>query len=124
MLVVEIHTSISCTSSISSITVSPSINVLKLNKLIEDKSNTSQNEGTEVMKILCTLKQVEEDCDSLLSEALQHGSIRSLLTNNEILSQDYNLVNSSFGSEASSIKSIELNVSLIQGKQQRKKGAV
>ena len=122
--IVEVHTSRSCTSSISSITASPSMNVVKLNKLVEDKSNACQDEDTEVTKILCRLKQVEEDCDRLLSEAQQHDRVRSLLTNNNILSQDYNSVNSSFGSEVASMKSTELSVSLTQGKRKRRKGAV
>ena len=65
------------------------MNVVKPNKLIEDKSNACQDEDTEVMKILHRLKQVEEDCDRLLSEAQQHDRVLSLLTNNNILSQDY-----------------------------------
>ena len=80
----------SCTLSISSITASPSMNVVKLNKLIEDKSNACQDEDTKVMKLLRRLKQVEEDCNRLLSEAQQHDPVCSLLTNNNILSQDYN----------------------------------
>ena len=88
--IVEIHTSRSCTSSISSITASPSMNVLKLNKLIEDKSNACQDEDTKVIIIVCRLKQVEEDCDRLLSEAQQHDPVCSLLKNNNIMSQDYN----------------------------------
>ena len=99
------------------------MNIVKLNTLIEDKSNACQDEDTEVMKILCRLKQVEEDCDRLLSEAQQHDRVRSLLTNNNILSQDYNSVNSSFGSEVASMKSTELNVASTQGKRKRKKGA-
>ena len=100
------------------------MNVLKVNKLVEDKSNAYQDEDTEVMKILCRLKQVQEDRDRLLSEAQQHDCVHSLLTNNSILSQDYNSVNSLAGSEAASMKSIELSVSLTQGKRKRRKGAV
>ena len=76
------------------------------------------------MKILRELKQVEEDRDRLLSEAQQHDRVRSLLTNNNVLSQDYNSVNSSFGSEVASMKSIELSVSLTQGKRKHRKGTV
>ena len=58
------------------------MNVVKLNKLIEDKSNTCQDEDTDVVKILCGLKQLKEDRDRLLSEAQQHDRVRSLLTKN------------------------------------------
>ena len=61
---------------------------MKLNKLIEDESNACQDEYTKVMKTLHRLKQVEEDCDRLLSEAQQHDNVHSLLKNNNILSQD------------------------------------
>ena len=54
--IIEIHTSRSCTSSILSITESPSMNVVKQNKLIEDGSNVCQDEDTEVMKRFCALK--------------------------------------------------------------------
>ena len=100
------------------------MNVVKLNKLVKEKSDACQDEDTEVMKILCRLKQMEEDCDRLLSEAQQHDRVRSLLINNNILLQDYNSVNLSFGSEIASMKSTELSVSLSQGKRKGRKGAL
>ena len=67
---------------------------------------------------------MKEDCDRLWSEAQQHDCVRSPLTNNNIMSHDYNSVNSSFGIEVPSMKSTELSVSLTQGKRKRRKGAL
>ena len=120
----EINTSGSCASSISSITASPSNNVMALKRLIDDESNLSAGEETDTLQFLRQLKNVEEEREQLLSIANQNKHLRSLLMNNKLLLEDYTSVNSLPSHEAVSMESNKSNAPITEVKRKRKKGAV
>ena len=119
----EINTSGSCASSISSLTASPSSKVMALNTLIDDESNRSAGEETEALHFLRKWKKLEEQREKLLSIASENKDLWSLLMNNKILLDDYTSANSLPSHEAVSMESNKSNVPITEVKRKRKKGA-
>ena len=113
----EINTSGSCASSISSLTASPSSKVMALNRLIDDESNRSAGEETEALHILCKLKSLEEEREKLLSIASENKELWSLSMNTKNLLDGYTSANSLPSHEAVSMESNKSNVPITEVKE-------
>ena len=86
----------SCSSSISSMTTSPSSHVTSLNRIIDEQSKISEGKDTDDLNILRRLAEVEKqrvEVEKQREEVLllvkKNANIRSLLTNNNIMLADY-----------------------------------
>ena len=86
----------SCSSSISSMTTSPSSQVTSLNRIIDEQSKMSEGKDTDDLNILRRLAEVEKQhvemekqCEKVLLLVEKNANIHSLLTNSNIMLGDY-----------------------------------
>ena len=114
----------SCSSSISSMTTSPSSQVTTLNRIIDEQSKKSEWKDTDDLKILRRLAEVEKQREELLSLVKKNENLRSLLTNNNVMLEDYTVAKSLPSNLEPSRESTETCLPRTQAKRKRSKGAV